>query len=136
MAKSNYQRKKERFGISEIVGDAILKSGETQSAYRALRQLICARCCGIINTGDYFTRKPLHGIPMPISPRCQECEPFELKLYETETPREKSELLSSLLETDNPVSQPTTTDKKEVEEKFLSRLGPALEKTKRKHNRN
>ena len=136
MATNKFQnRKKERFGISEIVGDAVLKSGGTQSAYRALRQLLCGRCCSVINTGDYFTRTPLPGILMPISPRCLECVPFELHLFEekeTSPEKVKSELLSSLLEGDKPISQHETAVKKEdVEEKFLSRLGPALEKTKR-----
>jgi hypothetical protein len=138
MAKGKQQIRKERISISEIVGDAVLKSGETQSAYRALRQLICSRCCSIIKTGGYFTRTHLPGIPMPISPRCQECVPFELRLFdekETSTKKEKSELLSSLLEGDKPVPQhQAAKEKEDVEEKFLSRLGPALEKTKRKQN--
>lgn len=129
------KRKKERIGISKIVGEALLKSDKIQSAYLALRQLLCARCGKVINEGDYFTRKLLPGVQIPISPRCQECVPFELRLFdekEESSTTVKSELLKSLLESDDKKTDalPTKHDE-EIEEKFLSRLGPALEKTRR-----
>lgn len=138
MANGKWQNKnaeKEKTGISEIVGEALLKSGETQSAYRALRQLLCARCVKVINKGEYFTRKHLSGISMPISPRCQDCVPFELRLFaenEKEPKKEKSKLLSDLLDKKEPETTKDKTTNDEIEEKFLSRLGPVLEKTKRK----
>lgn len=130
------KRRTERIGISKIVGEALLKSDNIQSAYLALRQLLCARCGKVINEGDYFTRKLLPGVQIPISPRCQECVPFELKLFdekaESSTTKEKSELLKSLLESDDKKTiNSSATEDKEIEEKFLSRLGPALEKTRR-----
>lgn len=127
-------RRGEKFGISKIVGEALMKSGDVQPAYLALRQLLCARCGKVINSGDYFTRKPLPGVAISISPRCQDCAPFELRPVDENQPsttKERSGLLKSLLESDKqqPVSASTTDEK--VEEKFLSRLGPALEKTRR-----
>jgi len=119
-----------KIGISEIVGTARLKTGEVQSAYRALRQLLCARCGNVIKTDDYFTRKPLSGISIPLSPRCRACVPFELTLVE-EAEKKTSELLKSLLTPDEKETIKTRSDE-ETEEKFLSRLGPALEKTRRK----
>ncbi len=117
-----------KIGISEIVGTARLKTGEEQSAYRALRQLLCARCAAIIKPDDYFTRKPLSGISIPFSPRCQTCTPFELVLFDD---KKTSELLKSLLTKDEEETKKKANNV-EIEEKFLSRLGPALEKTRRK----
>jgi hypothetical protein len=129
-------RRREKFGISKIVGEARMKSGDVQSAYLALRQLLCARCGKVINTGDYFTRKTLSVSPIPISPRCQDCAPFELHIADENkraATKEKSGLLESLLEGDKQKSDASSTKEtdEEIEEKFLSRLGPALEKTRR-----
>ena len=133
--RQNKNADKEKTGISEIVGEALLKSGETQSAYRALRQILCAGCVKVINKGDYFTRKHLSVISMPISPRCRECVPFELHLFgenENDTKKEKSKLLSDLLDNNESETTKDKTKSEELEEKFLSRLGPVLEKTRRK----
>lgn len=127
-------RRGEKFGISKIVGEAVMKSGDVQPAYLALRQLLCARCGKVIHSGDYFTRKPLPGVAISISPRCQECSPFDLRTMDENQlapTKEKSGLLKSLLEGDKQESVSSSNSDKEVEEKFLSRLGPALEKTRR-----
>lgn len=127
-------RRGEKFGISKIVGEALMKSGDVQHAYLALRQLLCARCGKVIHSGDYFTRKPLAGVAISISPRCQECSPFELRSMDenqSSHAKEKSGLLKSLLESDEQKSDSPSNTDKELEEKFLSRLGPVLEKAKR-----
>ena len=128
------KEKRERIGISEIIGEAQMSSGDIQSAYKALRQLLCARCGKVINAGDLFTRRTLPDFPIPISPRCQTCDPFELHLFEERKGNKtESALLRSLL--DSEVKDETTahnTNDEEVEEKFRSRLGPVLDRVRQK----
>jgi hypothetical protein len=128
------KEKRIKVGISEIIGEAQMPSGDVQSAYRALRQLLCARCGKVIAVGDVFTRRTLPDFPIPISPRCNVCDPFELRLFEeSKENKTKSALLRSLLddETQDKNTSRKTNDE-ELEEKFKSRLGPALDRVRRK----
>jgi hypothetical protein len=60
-------------GISEIVGLADGVGQVKRHGFRALRQIICARCSGAIIKGEVFTRRTLHGCGFRILPQCQMC---------------------------------------------------------------
>lgn len=45
---------------SQRAGEAVLATGERASLYRALRELSCSRCCGVIREGELFTREVGH----------------------------------------------------------------------------
>lgn len=77
-------------GISEIVGEADGADGSKVTFYRALRQLFCAACDGIIREGGLFTWRTLPGQGLRILPRCRGCEPF--------TPPGTARLQSALIE--------------------------------------
>jgi hypothetical protein len=125
-----------RKGISEIVGTGE-GAGETcVTVYRALRQLICAPCGGMIVEGTLFTRSSFHGQGLSILPRCRKCAPFTLSL-EREAERPRSAMLDARLA---PQSEPEadscfSSSKAEVErdavrEAVAQRLGPALRRTR------
>jgi hypothetical protein len=101
---------------SERAGEATLDSGERATLYRALRELSCSRCGGVIREGDLFTRQAEHATGLPLIRRCRACVPFG----------EGGGLLSALLDPEGGAERmPVVTDA-DVREKALSRLGPAL----------
>ncbi len=101
---------------SERSGETVLESGERAALYRALRELSCSRCGGVIGVGDLFTRETEPASGLPLVRRCRTCVPFS-------TGRG---LLDALLapEEDGGVMPAGTSSK--AKEKALSRLGPAL----------
>lgn len=107
---------------SERAGEAVLAAGDRAPLYRALRELSCSRCGGVIREGDLFTREaePTSGLPLVRS--CHGCAPFS----------KSSGLLASLLASDNNEGSQPSTANVDTREKVMSRLGPALEAGKRR----
>lgn len=107
---------------SEKAGEAVLAAGGRAALYRALRELSCSRCCGVIREGDLFTREEEPASGLPLVRLCRACEPF----------KRAGGLIDGLLapaESDG--SQPAqATDA--AREKAMSRLGPALASSRRR----
>jgi hypothetical protein len=80
-------------GVSEIIGQALFGDGARGTAYRALRPLVCARCGGMVATGEMFTRARSDRQGLRLWPRCQACVPFTLDAGKPA----RSALLQSLL---------------------------------------
>jgi hypothetical protein len=123
-------------GISEVVGTGEGADKSSVTVYRALRQLICAPCGGMIAEGTLFTRRSFHGQGLRILPRCQKCAPFTLSL-DMETERPRSAMLDALLapqsepEADSCFSTSKAEGKRDaVREAVARRLGPALRRTR------
>ena len=107
---------------SERAGEAVLATGERAILYRALRQLSCSRCAGMIDEGELFTREAEPASGLPLVRLCRGCAPFS----------SGSGLLDLLL-TPARVEEPRlTAEPGDAREKVLSRLGPALAAGKRK----
>src|SRR5215213_603679 len=107
--------------ISEIVGRGTDAVGKQIAVYRALRQLMCARCGAEINCGELFTRHKSGRIE--ISPRCRKCAPF------TQKTSSSSSLMRELLEpsAEEKPAQPVSLDRRQqVAKEVERRLGPAL----------
>lgn len=101
---------------SERGGEALLETGERAELYRALRELSCSRCGGLIRVGDLFTREAEPASGLPLVRRCRVCVPF----------KPCGGLLDALF-TPEGGSEATPADVAEgAREKILSRLGPAL----------
>ena len=101
---------------SEKAGEAALKSGGRTALYRALRELTCSRCGGLIREGELFTREAAQEGGPPLVRRCRGCVPF--------TPG--GGLLDALFTTEGVREEAPPSDSTEVREKIRSRLGPAL----------
>jgi hypothetical protein len=124
-------------GVSEIIGRAIFGDGSKGTAYRALRQLVCASCGGAVAGGEMFTRDRASGHDLRLWPRCQACVPFSLEAVT----HERSSLIEFLLTPIEP-AQSTTINQNEKESAtnderrkavvaMRERLGPALERARR-----
>lgn len=100
---------------SERAGEARLASGERTSLYRALRELSCSRCCGLIREGELFTREAEPASGLLLVRLCRGCVPFGTG----------GGLLDALLAPDDEETRPTAAPG-DVREKVLARLGPAL----------
>jgi hypothetical protein len=113
---------------SERAGEAVLGSGERATLYRALRELSCSRCGGVIREGGLFTREEEPASGLPLIRCCHDCVPF----------MGGGRLLSALLDSESGgVGARAAADVKEevdvdVKEKVLSRLGPALAARRRR----
>ena len=107
---------------SERAGEAALRSGGMATLYRALLELTCSRCGGVIREGDLFTREPSPASELPLIRRCRGCEPFEVG----------GGLLDSLLASEGGDESSPSVSTAEVREKVMSRLGPALEACRRR----
>ena len=115
-------------GISEIVGEADSPDGSKVMVYRALRQLFCAACDGIIREGGLFTRRALPGQGLRILPRCRGCKPFTPPGYA----EVQSALIESLLTPPDPEAQTeggTPARREDLTEAVMKRLGPALSRS-------
>ena len=101
---------------SERAGEAVLVTGERATLDRALRELSCSRCCGVIGEGELFTRgaEPTSGLPLVRL--CRGCAPFS----------KVGGLLDALLERGSAGESTPTPAPPDASEKALSRLGPAL----------
>ncbi len=116
--------------ISEIVGTADSVGKSSVTVYRALRQLLCARCGAEIKEGALFTRRTLTGYGLRILPQCRECAPFTLR----SGARDRSALIESLL---SPATEEASLETRKCEqqektaEAVEQRLGPALRRARR-----
>ena len=130
-------------GVSEIIGQAIFGDGAQATAYRALRQLFCASCGGVVAAGEMFTRDRHAGQGLRLWPRCQACVPFAFAPGGTQP---RSPLLKSLL---TPTEQEETTnvkrglkereendERRKTADAMRQRLGPALERARRTRSGN
>lgn len=107
---------------SERAGEAELGSGVRAALYRALQELTCSRCGGVIWESDLFTRETGRASELPLIRLCLGCVPFKVG----------DDLLDSLLapEGGGELSPPVSTAG--VMEKAMSRLGPALDACRRR----
>jgi hypothetical protein len=105
---------------SERAGEAVLETGERADLYRALRELSCSRCGGLIREGELFIREAEPASGLPLVRLCRGCTPFS-----------RGGLLDALLAEGGDDSRPTPAAD-DVREKVLSRLGPALEAGRRR----
>ena len=118
-------------GISEIVGAGSGAEGGRVKVYRALRQILCARCGAAISEGELFSRRPYQGQAsgLRILPQCRECAPFKMQGDEGA----RSELLDALLTgTGESSSERVEPQKGAAVEAVEKRLGPALRRVRRK----
>lgn len=102
---------------SERAGEAALSSGGMATLYRALLELTCSRCGGVIREGDLFTRGPSPASELPLLRRCRGCEPFKVG----------GGLLDSQLASEGEDELPPAVSSEDVREKVMTRLGPALD---------
>ena len=100
---------------SEKAGEVTLKSGERTTLYRALRELTCSRCGGLIREGEPFTREATQEGGLPLVRRCRNCVPFT-----------SHGLLDALFTTEGGSEPAPPSASTEVREKVRARLGPAL----------
>ena len=107
---------------SEKAGEAVLGSGGRAAVYRALRELPCSRCGGVIGEGDLFTREAGPASELPLLRRCRGCVPF----------RAGGGLLDSLLAPEGGGEPAPAEASADVREKVMSRLGPALDASRRR----
>ena len=107
---------------SERAGEAVLGSGGRAALYRALRELPCSRCGGVIGEGDLFTREAGPASELPLLRRCRGCGPFKVG----------SGLLHSLLVPECGDEVLPAVPTADVREKVMSRLGPALDACRRR----
>lgn len=103
-------------GISEIYGEGTDASGAPTPIYRALRTLLCSACGTPIPSGTLFTRKSIPNFSLRILPRCRRCAPFEERA---------AGLIESLL-------SPPAEDERRASDEVERRLGPALDRSRRK----
>jgi hypothetical protein len=61
---------------SERAGEAMLDAGTRAALYRALRELSCSRCGGLIREGELFTREAEPASGLPLVRICRGCAPF------------------------------------------------------------
>ena len=107
---------------SERAGEAMLDTGTRAALYRALRELSCSRCGGVIREGELFTREAEPASGLPLVRICRGCAPFS----------ERSGLIDALLAPVKSEGTHPTLTHGDALEKALTRLGPALELSKRR----
>jgi hypothetical protein len=101
---------------SEQAGEAMLDTGTRTALYRALRELSCSRCGGVIREGELFTREAEPASGLPLVRICRGCAPFS----------KGGGLLDALLAPDEGEDSRPTAAPGEAREKVMARLGPAL----------
>lgn len=101
---------------SERGGAALLETGERAELYRALRELSCSRCGGLIREGDLFTREAEPASGLPLVRCCRVCVPF----------KPCGGLLDALFAPEGGSEATPAQGAEGAREKMLSRLGPAL----------
>src|ERR1700749_4734954 len=107
---------------SERAGEAALSSGGRATLFRALLELTCSRCGGVIREGDLFTREHGPASELPLLRLCRGCVPFKVGVG----------LLDSLLAPEDRGELLPTVSTAGVREKVMSRLGPALDASRRR----
>jgi len=107
---------------SERAGEAMLDTGTRAALYRALRELSCSRCGGLIREGELFTRESEPASGLPLVRNCRGCAPFS----------GGGGLLDALLAPGGGEESRPTAERGDTGEKIMSRLGPALAAGRRK----
>ena len=107
---------------SERAGEAALPTGERAVLYRALRKLTCSRCGNVIREGELFSREAEPASGLPLVRLCRGCVPFTMG----------GGLLDALLAPGGDEESRPTAAPGDAREKMMSRLGPALELSKRR----
>jgi len=107
---------------SERAGEAVLGDGGRAVLYRALLELTCSRCVGVIREGDLFTRGAGRAGGPPLLRLCRGCLPF----------RVGGGLLDALFSPDGGDKKLPDAPAADVTDKALSRLGPALAASKKR----
>jgi hypothetical protein len=107
---------------SERAGEAVLAAGGRAALYRALRELTCSRCCGVIREGELFTRDAEPASGLPLVRICRGCAPFS----------KAGGLIEALLAPGGSEEIRPADDVGDARAKVLSRLGPALELSRRR----
>jgi hypothetical protein len=121
MKKESRRNEKPSRPHSERAGEVVLETGERAAVYRALRELPCSRCAGVIREGELFTREAGGVGGLPLVRRCRACVPFKAG----------GGLLDALFVSGEGVEATPAVNPSEVREKVLSRLGPALNARRR-----
>jgi hypothetical protein len=106
---------------SERAGETVLDTGTRAALYRALRDLSCSRCGGLIREGELFTREAEPASGLPLVRICRGCAPFTTR----------GGLLDALLAPGGEESRPTAAPG-DAREKVMARLGPTLEASRRR----
>ena len=123
-------------GVSELIGQAVFGDGSKGTAYRALRQLVCASCGGAVAGGEMFTRDSAPGQNLRLWPRCQACVPFTLESGRPErsslielllTPTESKQATAA---TEGKKDNRTNDERRKAIAAMRKRLGPALERSR------
>lgn len=107
---------------SERAGEAILATGERVTLYRALRELFCSRCGGVIREDDLFIREEEPASGLPLLRICRGCAPLS----------KGSGLMDALLSPGDREESPPNPAPGDARGKVMSRLGPALELSRRR----
>ena len=107
---------------SERAGQGVLATGERAAVYRALLELSCSRCTGVIGEGALFTREVEPASGLPLVRLCGGCAPFT----------RVSGLMDELLAPGKNEKTPTAPEPGAAREKAMSRLRPALEAGRRR----
>jgi hypothetical protein len=121
MKRKNKDEKRGR-PHSERAGEAALISGGRITLFRALLELTCSRCGGVIREGDLFTREYGPASELPLLRLCRGCVPFEVG----------GGLIDVLLAPEGGGELLPTVSTADVREKVVSRLGPALDASRRR----
>ena len=107
---------------SERAGEALLTDGGRAAAYRALRELTCSRCGGLIREGELFTREAEPASGLPLVRLCCGCAPFS----------QSCGLLEALLNPEGEGEARPSAAPDAARAKALARLGPALDLSRRR----
>ena len=110
---------------SESAGEAVLATGERVALYRALQVLSCSRCGGMIREDEFFTREAEPYSGLLLVRLCRGCAPF----------KKGGGLLDALLAPESVEESQPAVKPVDAREKALSRLGPALTLSRKRHGR-
>src|ERR1044071_8474402 len=113
--KSNDRDGKRGRPHSEKAGEDVLSSGGRATLFRALLELTCSRCGGVIREGDLFMREPGPASELPLLRLCRGCVPFKME----------GGLLDSLLAPEDGGELLPAVSTADVSEKVMSRQRPA-----------
>lgn len=130
MKREAAEREKPGRPHSERAGDGVLTSGARAIIYRALRDLNCSRCGGLISEGTLFTREAEAFSGLPLVRCCRACAPF----------RAAGGLLEALLAPEavaatREEARAGAREREGAREKALARLAPALASGRKRHGK-
>ena len=127
-------------GISQRVGEFDFGGGNRGAIYQALKPLVCSKCGSVIAEDELFTRRRVQNLPLLAL--CRGCRPLKFR-----SDRAHSALLRSVLTAQSAAAvqqssgEDTTTEDRaatqqdRLAEEMEQRLGPALERCRRRRFR-